>query len=75
MSRKVQRSECHPNYDFLTVDNDICLLQLAAPVNFTDEISPVCLASRNSTFHSGTSSWVIGWGEKDNGKDARPHLV
>lgn len=66
---------CHPDYDFLTIDNDICLLQLAAPVNFTDEISPVCLASRNSTFHSGTSSWVIGWGEKDNGKDARPHLV
>lgn len=69
-SRRVQRSECHPQFDFLTNDNDICLLQLAAPVTFSDAIYPVCLAAANSTFHSGTSSWVTGWGLTDNGKGA-----
>lgn len=67
-SRRLQSAVCHPAYDVLTIDNDICLLQLAAPVNFTHQIYPVCLAAANSTFHSGTSSWVTGWGETTDGK-------
>uniref|UniRef100_A0A8C2WSV1 Peptidase S1 domain-containing protein n=1 Tax=Cyclopterus lumpus TaxID=8103 RepID=A0A8C2WSV1_CYCLU len=53
---------CHPFYDSQTNENDICLLKLSAPVNFTDYIQPVCLASAGSTFHSGVSSWVTGFG-------------
>ena len=67
-SRGVVQSIIHPSYDFITKDNDIALLRLSAPVNFTDYIYPVCLASANSTFHNGTSSWVAGWGVKDDGK-------
>ncbi|XP_040887307.1 serine protease 27-like [Toxotes jaculatrix] len=52
----------HPAYDSRTLDNDICLLKLSAPVNFTDYIQPICLASANSTFHTGVNSWVTGWG-------------
>ncbi|XP_005752715.2 tryptase-like [Pundamilia nyererei] len=40
----------------------MCLLQLSTPVNFTDYIQPVCLASDGSTFNNGTSSWVTGFG-------------
>lgn len=71
-SRGVQRTVCHPGYDILTIENDICLLQLSAPVSFKREIYPVCLAAAGSTFPSGTSSWVTGWGTTDNGKDAQP---
>lgn len=53
---------CHPDYNPSTNENDICLLKLSAPVNFTDYIQPICLASENSTFYSGTSSWVTGFG-------------
>ncbi|KAM4536410.1 serine protease 27-like [Odontesthes bonariensis] len=53
---------CHPQYDSLTLDNDICLLKLSAPVSFTDYIQPVCLASKDSTFHDGVMSWVTGFG-------------
>uniref|UniRef100_A0A3Q3X228 Peptidase S1 domain-containing protein n=1 Tax=Mola mola TaxID=94237 RepID=A0A3Q3X228_MOLML len=67
VSRKVEDAVCHPDYDVFTFDNDICLLKLSAPVNFTDYIYPVCLAAANSTFHSGTSSWVTGWGVTENG--------
>lgn len=58
----------HPLYDDRTFDNDIALLKLSAPVNFTDYVSPVCLASAGSTFFTGTSSWVTGWGVTSNGK-------
>lgn len=67
-SRTIQRVVCHPQYDFLTIANDICLIQLSAPVNFTDDIYPVCLAAADSTFHNGTSSWVTGWGVNSNRK-------
>uniref|UniRef100_A0A3Q4HZF1 Peptidase S1 domain-containing protein n=1 Tax=Neolamprologus brichardi TaxID=32507 RepID=A0A3Q4HZF1_NEOBR len=53
---------CHPDYNAATYENDMCLLQLSTPVNFTDYIQPVCLASAGSTFNSGTSSWVTGRG-------------
>ncbi|KAM4564949.1 tryptase-like [Fundulus diaphanus] len=44
-----------------------CLLKLSVPVNFTDYIQPVCLASGISTFHDGTTSWVTGFGDLGNG--------
>uniref|UniRef100_A0A669F286 Serine protease 27-like n=1 Tax=Oreochromis niloticus TaxID=8128 RepID=A0A669F286_ORENI len=58
---------CHPDYDSTTMNNDMCLLQLSAPVNFTDYIQPVCLASAGSTFNNGTSSWVTGFGTLSSG--------
>lgn len=62
VSRMVNETRCHPDYNSFTSDNDICLLKLSAPVDFTDYIRPICLASHNSTFYNGTSSWVTGWG-------------
>ncbi|XP_070849286.1 trypsin-like [Chaetodon trifascialis] len=67
VSRAVDEIICHPEYNSFTFDNDICLLKLSAPVNFTDYVFPVCLASENSTFHTGTSSWITGWGATGNG--------
>uniref|UniRef100_A0A665U9D6 Peptidase S1 domain-containing protein n=1 Tax=Echeneis naucrates TaxID=173247 RepID=A0A665U9D6_ECHNA len=62
VSRTVAEVACHPWYDEYSNDNDICLLKLSQPVNFTTYIQPICLAAEGSTFHTGTSSWVIGWG-------------
>lgn len=52
----------HPHYDPRTIQNDIALVKLSAPVNFTDYIQPVCLAAAHSNFSTGTKSWVTGWG-------------
>ncbi|XP_056871562.1 transmembrane protease serine 9-like [Takifugu flavidus] len=57
----------HPDYDSTTINNDISLLQLAATVSFTNYIQPVCLAAPESTFHTGTDSWVTGWGNIGSG--------
>uniref|UniRef100_A0A8C7IEX2 Peptidase S1 domain-containing protein n=1 Tax=Oncorhynchus kisutch TaxID=8019 RepID=A0A8C7IEX2_ONCKI len=58
----------HPVYDSDTNDNDIALLRLTSPVNFTNYIRPVCLAASDSFYHNGTDSWVTGWGKINEGK-------
>ncbi|XP_010902547.2 serine protease 27-like [Esox lucius] len=65
VSRRVTKIIRHPNYSFMTNDdnnNDLCLLKLSSPVSFTNYIRPVCLAAPDSTFFAGTTSWVTGWG-------------
>ncbi|CAB1456522.1 unnamed protein product [Pleuronectes platessa] len=75
VSRTIAQAECHPSYDTLTYENDICLLKLSSPVNFTDYIQPVCLADANSILHSGVSTWVAGWGNtRPNGWSASDTL-
>uniref|UniRef100_A0A3Q0SCW0 Peptidase S1 domain-containing protein n=1 Tax=Amphilophus citrinellus TaxID=61819 RepID=A0A3Q0SCW0_AMPCI len=61
-ARTLELIICHPDYNRWTFQNDVCLLKLSAPVNFTDYIQPICLASENSNFYNGTSSWVTGFG-------------
>ncbi|XP_023813696.1 mast cell tryptase-like [Oryzias latipes] len=65
VSRTITRLIIHPNYN--SNDNDIALLQLSSPVNFTNYISPVCLSATNSTFYSGVNTWVTGWGNIGSG--------
>uniref|UniRef100_A0A3Q2DVA5 Peptidase S1 domain-containing protein n=1 Tax=Cyprinodon variegatus TaxID=28743 RepID=A0A3Q2DVA5_CYPVA len=62
VTRTVYKIILHPDYDPFVIDNDIALLKLSLPVNFTSYISPVCLAASDSTFYSGVESWVTGWG-------------
>ncbi|XP_042589725.1 serine protease 27-like [Cyprinus carpio] len=52
----------HSDFDNVTYDNDIALIQLSSSVNFSDYIRPVCLAAAGSVFGAGTESWVTGWG-------------
>ena len=65
----VSRIISHPDYNSVTNDNDIALLQLSAPVTFTNYIRPVCLAASESVFINGTNSWVTGFGNiREGGK-------
>jgi hypothetical protein len=67
VSRTVAEIIIHPDYNDLTNDNDIALLKLSSPVNFTNYIRPVCLAASDSVFNNGTDSWVTGWGNINEG--------
>ncbi|XP_014876768.1 prostasin-like [Poecilia latipinna] len=62
----------HPRYDSSTSNNDIALLRLSSPVQFTDYIRPVCLAASGSRFNNGTDSWVTGWGNVGEGVPLPP---
>ncbi|XP_039466216.1 serine protease 27-like isoform X2 [Oreochromis aureus] len=63
---RVDKIICHPDYRNLTLKNNICLLKLSTPVNFTDYIQPICLAAENSTFYAGTNTWLTGFGITSN---------
>ncbi|KAJ4949266.1 hypothetical protein JOQ06_020782 [Pogonophryne albipinna] len=67
VSKTIDKIIVHPMYYSFNVDNDMALLKLSSPVNFTDYIQPVCLASENSTFYTGVSSWVVGFGANSSG--------
>ncbi|XP_034001433.1 serine protease 33-like [Trematomus bernacchii] len=67
VSKAIDKIIVHPMYNFFDNDNDMALLKLSSPVNFTNYIQPVCLASANSTFYTGVSSWVVGFGTTSSG--------
>lgn len=64
---EVSRIIIHPDFNNTLFNNDIALMELKTPVNFTDYIKPVCLASNSSEFFNSTPCWATGWGRL--GKD------
>ncbi|CAN9509444.1 unnamed protein product [Ophioblennius macclurei] len=64
---RLEQIVCHPDYNDFTFENDICLLKLAADATFSDTVQPICLPSKSSTFHTGLTSWVTGFGTIDSG--------
>ncbi|KAM9346002.1 serine protease 27-like [Symphorus nematophorus] len=67
VSRTVSKIIKHPNYVANKFNNDIALLKLSSPVQFTNYIRPVCLAASGSVFDAGTTCWVTGWGRINSG--------
>ncbi|XP_029134080.2 chymotrypsin-like protease CTRL-1 [Labrus bergylta] len=67
VNRSVSQVIVNPNYNDTLFNNDIALMKLTSPVNFTDYIRPICLASNSSQFHNSTLCWATGWGR--TGKD------
>uniref|UniRef100_A0A8C1GRH6 Zgc:171592 n=1 Tax=Cyprinus carpio TaxID=7962 RepID=A0A8C1GRH6_CYPCA len=53
----------HPLYNRVTFNHDIALLKLSSPVTFTPSISPVCLASSDTSILPGTRCFTTGWGQ------------
>uniref|UniRef100_A0A8C6WPY0 Peptidase S1 domain-containing protein n=1 Tax=Neogobius melanostomus TaxID=47308 RepID=A0A8C6WPY0_9GOBI len=63
VKRGVAEWRMHPFYDCILgqrLDNDIALIKMSEPVTYTTYIQPVCLAQKNSTFHTGVKAWVAG---------------
>lgn len=55
----------------LTVRNDITLLKLATPAQFSETVSAVCLPNADDDFPPGTVCATTGWGRtKYNGEYA-----
>uniref|UniRef100_A0A3Q3VWP1 Uncharacterized protein n=1 Tax=Mola mola TaxID=94237 RepID=A0A3Q3VWP1_MOLML len=60
--RPVKRIISHPDYNQMTFDYDIALLELNEPLEFSNTIQPICLPSSSHVFPAGMSCWVTGWG-------------
>ncbi|XP_060792161.1 ST14 transmembrane serine protease matriptase b isoform X2 [Neoarius graeffei] len=60
--KQVKRIICHPQYNTLTFDNDIALMELDSPVTLNQYIWPICLPAATYVLSEGQSVWITGWG-------------
>ncbi|XP_076832336.1 suppressor of tumorigenicity 14 protein homolog [Brachyhypopomus gauderio] len=60
--REVQNIIVHHDYNQMTYDNDIAVLELKEPLAFSNYIHPVCLPASSHAFPAGMPCWVTGWG-------------
>ncbi|XP_073511311.1 transmembrane protease serine 11B-like protein [Phyllobates terribilis] len=64
---KLQNIIFHENYTIGEYQNDIALLRLLTPVNFTAYIRTVCLPDTLDLFPDNSSCYVSGWGTLTDG--------
>nr|XP_010948258.2 serine protease 27 [Camelus bactrianus] len=62
MYARVKRVESNPLYQGMASSADVALVELEAPVTFTDYILPVCVPDPSVVFETGMNCWVTGWG-------------
>lgn len=60
--RSVKRIVAHPDYNRMTFDYDIVLLELSEPLEFSNTIQPICLPATSHVFPAGVACWITGWG-------------
>ncbi|KAJ3590261.1 hypothetical protein NHX12_008215, partial [Muraenolepis orangiensis] len=63
----------HEDYNSDTNDNDIALIKLTAPVDFTDSVGLACLPGFDQQFEHGKTCWTSGFGttEQDAASPSR----
>ncbi|KAI1289790.1 Plasma kallikrein [Halotydeus destructor] len=59
---KVSTTYIHHNHNGQTLDNDIALLKMEAPVDLNEAVCLVCLPARNSNRKAGKKCTVTGYG-------------
>ncbi|KAG9348380.1 hypothetical protein JZ751_002115 [Albula glossodonta] len=67
VQRNLKQIISHPYYNHYTFDNDIALMELDAPVDFNQNIQPICLPSGSHVFPAGKNVWITGWGATREG--------
>ncbi|XP_046446195.1 trypsin-1-like [Daphnia pulex] len=62
-TRSVSSIKMHVNYNSDTFENDIALLKLSSPLDFsTGKVGPINLPAQGATIETGTTCLVTGWG-------------
>ncbi|XP_015415588.1 PREDICTED: serine protease 27 [Myotis davidii] len=59
---RVKRVKSNPLYQGMASSADVALVELEAPVTFTNYILPVCMPDPSINFESGMECWATGWG-------------
>ena len=70
----VRRIVMHPNYRSRQVADDIALINLNDPVEWSNYVQPACLPNPDKESFSGFLATVAGWGWTDEVKNGI-HLV
>ncbi|XP_036399594.1 chymotrypsin B-like [Megalops cyprinoides] len=59
---RVEAVFTHPEWNPYTINNDISLIKLTAPVTMNPRVSPVCLAASTDVYSPGMRCVTSGWG-------------
>ncbi|NXS62874.1 TM11B protein, partial [Brachypteracias leptosomus] len=64
----VRRIIVHENYSNFVLDHedDMALVELASPIEFTSDVHSVCLPEASHVFPDNASCFVTGWGALEN---------
>ncbi|XP_018526331.1 ST14 transmembrane serine protease matriptase b [Lates calcarifer] len=65
--RNIKRIIAHQDYNPLTYENDIALMELDSEVTLNQNIWPICLPSPTYDFPAGQVAWITGWGATREG--------
>lgn len=57
----------HENFDSVSMQNDIALILLSSPVEFTNEKMPICLPFVYD-INTWQHCWATGWGTTSSGE-------
>lgn len=66
IEKRVKRVVRHRGFDMRTLYNDVAILTLNEPVEFSETVRPVCLPS-GANLYVGKKATVIGWGSLREG--------
>ena len=61
-------------FDEISFENALALLELSAPVQFEENVIPACLPGRAEDHLVGQRGWVTGWGITRLGGSLSPVL-
>ena len=57
----------HPQFNPVTMHNDMALVQLSEPAEWNDLVQPVCLPDADENQFTGVQATVVGWGTTETG--------
>lgn len=60
VEKRIKRVVRHRGFDSRTLYNDVAVLTMDSPVQFSRTVRPICLPSGG--VHNGKTGTVIGWG-------------
>lgn len=66
VTRQISRIILHPDYEEKSKNNDIALLELEKPVQFTKYIRPICIHKSSGYPERWAKCFVSGWGRVIN---------
>ena len=74
----VSNAIVHEGYNSLNLENDIALLELTEPINFTNAV-PIELISKDDSISGandpGVMSWLTGWGLTNVNPNTYPTIL
>lgn len=76
VERRIKRLVRHRGFDMRTLYNDVAVLTMDNPVEFSHSVRPVCLpTSVDARQYAGQTATVIGWGSLRESKSSFFFLI